>query len=70
MLGQQAQEAADIAMDADGSAQRAQDIADYVMANLRGLEDKAAQVPIDAAEANKALDIADNASKFFFLPVL
>ena len=66
LLGQQAQEAVDIAMDADGSAQRAQDIADDVMAKLRGLEDKAAQLPVDVAEANKAFDVADNASKFVF----
>ena len=54
-------------MDADGSAQRAQDIADYVMANLPSLEEKKKQVPRDVAEANKALDVADNGSKFCFI---
>ena len=51
------------AMDADGTAQTAQDIADWVNARLPDLEAKAATLPEDVSKANQALDVADDASE-------
>ena len=51
-------------MDADESAQKSQDIADWVDGRLGNLQSKMDQLPDDVDAANRALDVADDASKF------